>query len=87
MCHVTCLGDHETYSCVETQQLRLEANIDAALTLHYDAAHATDREDNPTTADHPIIPLDDDNDVNVDDERQAYIEMEKEELVTHTLTS
>ena len=47
--------------------------------MHVDTAHATDRENNPTAAARPITPLDDNNNVNVDDE------MEKEELVTHTL--
>ena len=48
--------------------------------MHDDAALATN---NPT--DTPITPPDDNDDSNVDDERQVYMEMEKEELVTLTL--
>ena len=87
VCHVTCLSDHETYTCTDTQQLRLEGNIDDAVMYLYDNAHADNREDNPTTETHPTtLPEDDDNDDNeTEDERQLYMEMEKEELVTHIL--
>ena len=91
VCHITCLGDRETYACTETQQLRLEANVDAEVTYvevsRHD--HTSENGDTPAAAALPSLPPEVDDEVDteeVDNERQQYLEMEKEELVTYTLS-
>lgn len=85
VCHIACLGDRDAYTCDVTQQLRQEANIDAAVVYEDE-----DVEETPDTPAPPPFPPVDDIDAptfseDVDNERQEYMAMDREELVSLTL--
>lgn len=81
--HITCLSDREKYTSIETQQLFLEANVDAT--------RLDDNENGDTSAATTLFSLlpgaDDALEVNEDGDavQQHYLELEKEELVSQTL--
>ncbi len=92
VCHASCLGARETYTCSETQQLRSEANIEDEVTYVDTAPPAPSNEDGDTATDAalpPSLPDVDDDAPSIeggDTEHQAYMEMPKEELVAHALS-
>ena len=78
VCHSSCLGDYDVFMCDETQELRRMCSIeDAVVYLPLD--------DNASNT--PTAPNGDDGgeDANADegvDERQYYMEMNKEDLIS-----
>ena len=81
VCHATCLGDRETFTCTETQQLRQVANINVTVSyVDGDISAAAPTPSAPPAEDEeaPVIHEE-------DTDRQMYMEMEKEAIVTDTL--
>ncbi len=82
VCHSSCLGDHDVYTCEDTQELRRLCSIeDAVVYLPLDP-----NENAPTTLAAPNE-SDDGGDAGVDvdvDERQHYREMDKDLISLHT---